>query len=326
MTRRYPGFRSHPAARRGTQAALVMAAVLLSPAGARLVPAAPPPASRVLVVARTLVMDALGTRTVDTDRARIPPGSRGLLIKKVPYAGPPLSFRLSVLAGEPQEAGIPLTLATEVWSGEPAGPGSGEQAARREEATVLSAEGSYLLELDHDPRSGRRIVLSLTARLEGPQDEEIPFPLTPAGPAVRFLLEVIREEAGRADPPDQRVLSSFAGQAITYSSEVRLPSRPGAPAGTAERTAGLSVILEAEQVQGELVSVRVDLSGAEFTDTGRTRLEPFHQEAIHTVPSGTSFDVSVSIPSAPPGASAPAGVADSLPVRYLVRVTPFLEP
>jgi hypothetical protein len=87
---------------------------------------------------------------------------------------------------------------------------------------------------------------------------------------------------------------------------------------------GLSVTLEAEQVRGNLVSVRLVLSGAEFTDLLRTRLEPFRHEAIHTVPSGTAFDVALSIPSEPPAAAAGAPAMGT--VRYVVRVTPLLEP
>src|SRR5688572_14591622 len=105
-------------------------------------PAPGPAPERALVVVRTLVMDALGTRTVDTDTARIPFGSRGLLIKRVPYAGPPLSYRLAVLAGPPQETGIPLTMTSEVWNGDAEVVPPPDQVAHREEATVLSAEGS----------------------------------------------------------------------------------------------------------------------------------------------------------------------------------------
>jgi hypothetical protein len=112
------------------------------------------------------------------------------------------------------------------------------------------------------------------------------------------------------------------GRPVTYSSGVRLPAAPG-EVGQDARTVGLTVTLAAEQVQGSLVSVRLELSGAEFVDPERRRLEPFRREAIRTVPSGTPFDVSVEVPDAESGAGRDSGV---VPVRYLVRVTPLLSP
>src|SRR5262249_14225535 len=118
---------------------LMLAAI--APAGSADVP------TRALVTVRTLVIDGMGTRTVDTNTARVPFGSRGLLVKKVPYAGPPLSFRLTVLAQPPQETGIPLTLTADVWSGDTTGLPSPDQVSHREEANVVAAEASYLLEI-----------------------------------------------------------------------------------------------------------------------------------------------------------------------------------
>ncbi len=296
--------------------ALVALVAFLAPA----VAGEEPP--RALVVVRTLVMDAMGTRAVDTDTARIPFGSKGLLIKRVPYAGPPLSFRLAARVGSPQDAGLPITLTSEVWSGEASSIPPEDRVARREEATVLTPEGSYLFEIDHDPAAGRRIVLSIAARPMRPGEEAVPADPAPSATPVRFLLEIEREAGGRSDPPDVRVMSSMVGQPITYSSGVQLPRAPGgeAPSGS---FLGMAISLRAEQVQGNLVSVGVQMSGAEFVDAARRRLEPFRQEAVRTVPSGTPFELVVEIPADGGGSAA---IPEILPVRYVVRVTPSLEP
>lgn len=306
--------------RRFRRLSWLMALLALPPAHA---PAGTGEAPRALVVIRTLVMDSLGTRAVDTDTARIPFGSKGLLIKRVPYAGPPVSFRLAALVGSPQDSGLPLTLTSEVWSGEASSMPPDDRVARREEATVLTAEGSYLFEIDHDSEAGRRIVLSISARPLRPGEEAVATEgLFPSATPVRFLLEIERESGGHGDPPDVRTMSSMVGQPITYSSGVQLPRGPGseAPAGS---FLGMAISLRAEQVQGNLVSVGVRMSGAEYVDAARKRLEPFSQEAVRTVASGTPFELVVEIPA---GGTASAAVPPIVPVRYVVRVTPSLEP
>ncbi|HKY34177.1 MAG TPA: hypothetical protein VJV23_16740 [Candidatus Polarisedimenticolia bacterium] len=279
------------------------------------------PAERALVTVRTLVIDALGTRTVDTDSARIPFGSKGLLIRRVPYAGPPLSYRLTVLAGSPQPAGIPVTLASEAWAGEVSSPPEEGRLSRREEATVLSSDSSYLLELDHDQRSDRRIVLSISARpLRPGEDLSGSAPGAVAVP-VSFLLKVEREVGGVPDPPDERVMSAMVGRPVTYSSGVRLSARAGEPDAGEERMVGLTITLNAEQAQGSLVTVSVHLEGAEFVDQARTRLEPLKSRTIHTVPSGGALEVVVRVPEEQPGEAESAGLR---PVRYRVTVIPSL--
>ena len=155
--------------------------------------------ARALVVVRTLVIDGMGTRTVDTDSARVPFGSKGVLIKRVPYAGPPLSFRLAVLAGTPQDAGIPVTLSADVWSGDTSSLPRSEEISHREEATVIAPETSYLFEIDHDPKTDRRIVLSLTAR-PITEDELVPIrPVAESSP-IQFLMEVTRQSGSETEP------------------------------------------------------------------------------------------------------------------------------
>ncbi|MGH9869166.1 MAG: hypothetical protein ACREAA_13505 [Candidatus Polarisedimenticolia bacterium] len=266
-----------------------------------------PPRAQVEV--RALVIDPLGTRSVDTARARVPVGATGLLVRRVPYAGPPLSFRLRVKVGIPGTEGMPITMVSETWSGDTAGEPAEEAISRREETATLGPDSSYLMEIAHDPAADRRIVLSISAR-PASDAEDVPAVVpAPSGRAVSFLLEVIREQDGKVDPPDVQTLTSLVGLTVTYSSGVRLLAPGGDTQG--EGFVGLSVVLKAEQVQDRLVSVGVTLSGAEFADAERRRLQPFEHLAVRTVPSGAAFDVSVEIP---PG------------VRYQVRVTPSLAP
>jgi len=273
--------------------------------------------TRALVTVRTLVIDGMGTRTVDTDTARVPFGSKGLLLKKVPYAGPPLSFRLAVLAGVPQESGLPLTITAEIWSGDVGRMPPPDGVSRREEATVVAAETSYLFEIDHDNRTDRRIVLSISARPVG-EDELTPATVFGAIKPVGFLVEVVRESGGVAGEPDVHELSTMVGRQVTYSSGVRLAPRPGVE----PQTIGLNVALLAEQVQGDLVTVKVELSGAEYVDEARSLIEPIRLTDVQTVSSGTRLEVHVTVPAAV--ADAPSRPAGIRPVTYRVSVIPTL--
>ena len=284
-------------------------------------PAGQQAASRALITVRTLVIDGMGTRTVDTDTARVPFGHKGILTKKVPYAGPPLSYRLAVTAGPPQEAGIPLTLSTDVWTGDASPIPPDDRIDHREEATVVSPEGSYLLEVEHDDATDRRVMLSITARPIG-ENEELPA-MPPADTAgrVQFLLEISRQQGGVADPPDQQRLATIVGRPVTYSSGVILPgkAKQGATSGERIATVGLTVVLTAERASGDLVTVRLELSGADYVDEQRTRLEPLRHADVRTVTSGTTFEVVLTLPLATPEAA--PGLR---PVTYRIAVTPSL--
>ena len=315
--------------RRHVPPAALLAAMLIAAATA----AGPSDGSFAEIMVRTLVIDPLGTRTVDTDSARVPVGSRGLLVKQVPYAGPPLSFRLSVLASEPQSAGIPLVVSSETWSGEVSSPPPADRMSRREEATVLGPESSYLLELDHDPRTDRRLVLSITAR-EGDGRSVAPPSVYPTPRAVDFLLEVVREKGGVADPPDSHTLTSMVGRPVTYSSGIKYSGARKEPAasapepGAADRTepqvVGLAITLVAESAQASLVTVRMEITGAELVDERGGRLEPFSHRAVHTVDSGTRYETTLTVPQgAPAGAERPDQAL--VPVKYWVAVTPTLS-
>ena len=273
--------------------------------------------TRALVTVRTLVIDGMGTRTVDTNTARVPFGSRGLLVKKVPYAGPPLSFRLTVLAQPPQETGIPLTLTADVWSGDTTGLPSPDQISHREEATVVAAEASYLFEIDHDAKTDRRIVLSVSARPIREADM-LPAPAGDDEGQVQFLIDINRESGGTSAPPEAHLLNSMIGRPVTYLSGIKVPAPPGGK----PRFIGLSVTMTVEQAQGDLLSVKVELTGSDYVDEARTRLEPIDHTEVQTVATGTRFEVSVTVPAPDPTHPAPA--AGIKPVVYRVGVIPTL--
>ena len=224
-------------------------------------------------------------------------------------------------AGPPQEAGIPLTFSTDVWTGDASLIPPPDRIDHREEATVVSPEGSYLLEVGHDEAADRRIMLSITARPIG-ENEEMPT-LLPAETAgrVQFLLEISRQQGGAADPPDRQILATIIGRPVTYSSGVILPDKAREPGASGERTVtvGLTVVLTAERASGDLVTVKMELSGADYVDERRTRLEPLRHEDVRTVTSGATFEVSVTVP---PGS--PEAAPGFRPVAYRINVTPIL--
>jgi len=308
----------------GALAALLM--LLPASAGAGGVPEY----THALIEVRTLVIDGLGTRTVDTDRARVPFGSKGLLIRQVPYAGPPLSFRLSVLAGPPQEAGIPLTLAAEIWGGAVDDAPPQESISRREEATVVSPDASYLFEVDHDERTDRRVVLSISARpITGQEALMPPMAGQPARP-VTFLISLVRQAGEVADLPDIHALTSLVGHPVTYSSGITIQRgpRPGAAKtdAAASPTVGLTITLTAEQVLDRLITVKVRLSGADYVDAERTRLEPIDVTRVQTVTSGSPFEITARIPPLPEeGDETDRQEPGIRPVTYLVQVTATLD-
>jgi hypothetical protein len=277
--------------------------------------------ARALVAVRTLVIDGMGTRTVDTDTARVPFGSKGVLIKRVPYAGPPLSFRLSVLAGSPQDTGIPITLSADVWSGDTSTLPRPEEISHREEATVIAPESSYLFEIDHDAKTDRRIVLSVSARPIS-EDELVPIRPVAEGSPIQFLMEVTRQSGGEAEAPDVHLLNTMVGQAVTYSSGIKMPD----PRGGSSKIIGLTVIMTAEQVQGSLVTVKVELSGFEFVDALHSKIEPISHTEVQTVTAGERFETRVTVPSPDPAADAAHTAPDPgvRPVTYTVGVTPML--
>ncbi len=277
--------------------------------------------SRALITVRTLVIDGMGTRTVDTDTARVPFGHKGILTKKVAYAGPPLSYRLAVTAGPPQEAGIPLSFSTDVWTGEASPMPPPDRMDHREEATVVSPQGSYLLEVEHDEATDRRVMLSITARPIGENEEMPPLPPADTAGRVQFLLEISRQQGGAPDQPDRQLLATIIGRPVTYSSGVILPGKAQESSASGERTltVGLTVVLTAERASGDLVTVRLELSGADYVDEQRTRLEPLRYDDVRTVSSGATFEVTVTLP---PGS--PEAAPGFQPVTYRIAVTSSL--
>ncbi len=288
-----------------------------------------PEYTHALVEVRTLVIDGLGTRTVDTDRARVPFGSKGLLIRQVPYGGPPLSFRLSVLAGPPQEAGIPLTLAAEIGGGGRGRAAAGERLAARGGHRGLSRR---LLSLRDRSRrkTDRRVVLSISARAITGQEALMPSMPEQAARPVHFFIAVVRQVGSTTDPPDTHALTSLVGRPVTYSSGITIHRGPG-PGGpgadrTASKTAGLTVTLTAEQVLDRLITVKVRLSGADYVDAERTRLEPIEVTRMQTVTSGSPFEIVARIPPQGDEDGGETPQEEGLrPVTYLVQVTASLD-
>ncbi|MCI0545607.1 MAG: hypothetical protein L0Z49_14385 [Actinobacteria bacterium] len=273
--------------------------------------------SRALVTVRTLVIDSLGTRTVDTHTARVPFGHTALLSSRVPYTGPPLSFRLEVGVSAPQPSGIPIRIVSRAWPGEPDDPGAAG-APGREEETILPRESSYLLELHYDPAADRRILLSVKAR-PVVENEAVPAP-PPAHVAdrVRFFLEITRRQGDLSEPVDFHQLESIVGRPVRYESGVRLATGLDGEGG---EFLGTRVTLTPESSHGTLVTVKLELSGADAIDPLGIRVEPFRHTEVRTVTSGSRFDVDVTVPQDhPPGADDPA----ILPVTYTVAVTTTL--
>jgi hypothetical protein len=298
--------------RRGVLPALILIAILAVPP-ALSEEQAPAPTIAYLQV-RTLVMDALGTRTVDVSTARVPFNSTGLLMRQVPYGGPPLSFRLLVRPTTPTEDGIRLAMTTEVWSG---GLNDGTDAGmeRREEIGDIAPDSSYLLELAHERATGtegsaseRRVVLSITV---SDQDESSK---TDSGPLreVYFVFQMIRQNGPTVEFPNTQSLSSLVGRPVSYS------SRSVALGAASEKSPGLTLTLEAEGTQGDLITVRLKVTGYDYADVERSRLAPVAYETFHTVRSGSSFLVEV------PVVEEDASPAGKPVVTWVVNVTPRL--
>ena len=302
-------------ARRFEPGLAAIASGLIVLAVALAVPQAAGPASasptRALVTVKTLIVDALGTRTVDTHTARVPFGHTALLTSDVPYAGPPFSFRLDLGVSSPQPSGIPVRMVSRTWNGGPDDHGSRSVPAR-DETTVLSLESSYLLELHYDPASDRRILLSVRAEPIG-EDEALPVPpQAHVAGRVRFILEIARQRGDLADPVDIHRLDSIVGRPVRYESGIRLPDEPGT-------ILGAQVILTPEKSQGDLVTVKLELSGAEALGPDE-KAEPFRHTEIRTVSSGARFEVEVTVPAA----GDDGGDIDVIPVIYRVAVTTTL--
>jgi len=281
-------------------------------------PPQPVQQTRALIVVRTLVIDAMGTRTVATDRARVPFGTRGLLVRSVPYAGPAMAFRLAARPASPTPQGIPLEVEAEVWSGDASNPPTGEALARRSEQTTLAAEGSFLLELEHDEKARRRVVLSISARPIG-EDEALPD--EPQGSTLRSVgihMQIIRQAGPTADEPITHSLTTVMGRSVSYSFTVRRGT--GARADGETQTVGGTIEVTPESWQGDLVTIRTEMTGAEYLDELRSRIEPFRLSAVRTVRSGQPLDLYLTVPADP--AALPEG---GRPVTYSIIIIPAME-
>jgi hypothetical protein len=261
------------------------------------------------------VIDPMGTRTVSTDRARVPFGTRGLLVRAVPYAGPALAFRLAARPAPPTPEGIPLELEADVWSGAAEKPPPPESVAHRSEATTLAAEGS--LELEHDERARRRVVLSITARPIGEEDEIPPDPEPAAARGVEIYLQIIRQAGPKAEEPITHNLTTIMGRSVSYSLTVR---NVGATAGVSGQTVGGTIVVTPESWQGDLVTIKTELTGAEYLDEARSRIEPFKLSEVRTVRSGRPIDLSLMVPAA--GTAIPEGGRQ---VTYSIIIVPTLN-
>ena len=138
---------------------------------------------------------------------------------------------------------------------------------------------------------------------------------------VNFHVEVFKESNGVAEPVDTRAMSTMIGVAATYTSGVKIA---GKSAKDAPRFVGLGISLTPEKTSGELVTVRSELSGADFVDPARTQLIPIRLLDIRTVTSGTRFDLIVNL-AAPAEPSDPLSQHAETPkplVTYRVAITP----
>jgi len=300
--------------RRGIVPALLVMAALSPPAP--LPETAAPDGAVAHLVVRTLVMDALGTRTVDVAQARVPWNNTGLLMRQVPYGGPPLSFRLLVRPESPGSEGIRLSMTAQVWGGA-LEDDPGDDVVRREETALIDLESSFLLELAHERSSRddgaagseRRVVLSITVSDRPDPALWAPAPLR----EIHFLFQMIRQSGSEVDPPETHLLSSLLGRPVSYSSRAIALSGTGEPQG-------LTFTLSAEESQGSLVTVRLRVTGFDYADADRSRLVPVNHESLHTVRSGSSFLVEV-----PVGEALPEGEPGGRPAAaWVLNVTPRL--
>ena len=267
------------------------------------------------ITVKTIVIDALGTRTVDEDNALVPFGGRGLLLKQVPYGGPPVSYRLVVHIGPAEASGeVPVTLLADVWDGRvDEAPAAAGRSQRRESGRV--GEGSsHLMELVYFEETDRRILVSVSLTPDdGDEPVDIASLLRPQGAVpVDFYIVLSRERGGVPEPPESYILTAIVGHPVTYSSQIRAAAGSGA-------TTGLSVTLTAEKARDGLVTVRVGLTGADYVDAERKRTLPIHHSSVHTVRSGFPLSVDVRLP--------PEKTEDPtiLPVVYRVTVTPSVN-
>ena len=267
------------------------------------------------VTVKTMVIDALGTRTVDRDNALVPFGGRGLLVKQVPYGGPPLSYRLAVHIGPADASGeIPVTLVADVWNGSVEEAPEAADRSQRQESGRVGEGSSRLMELAYHEETDRRILVSVSAVPDdGDEAVDIASLLGPqAAVPVDFYIVVSRQQGGVPEPPESYILTAIVGHPVTYSSEVRAASGSGA-------TTGVSVTLTAEMARHGLVTVRVRLTGADYIDVERQRTLPINHSSVHTVKSGLPLSVDLRLP--PEKTDDPAIV----PVVYTVTVTPFVN-
>ncbi|MFQ5702154.1 MAG: hypothetical protein ACE5HU_09940 [Acidobacteriota bacterium] len=277
------------------------------------------------IVVRTLVIDGLGTRTVDTNTAHVPFGSTGLLLRKVPYGGPPLSFRLFIRLETPRPDGIPLGMAADVWAGGIQAEGSVEAVSHRRASAIVADQTSYLLELYHEQGDAlhgeRRILLSIAVSPEDAQGVPAAPPPRSLRP-VRFIMEIARREGARTKPFDKQILSGLFGHPVSYSWGVRsLDSKGRSPAKT-----GLNVTLTPETWTAGLMTVKVVVSGIDYLDEDHALVGSIDQVDRHTVRSGVQFQVTAS-PHAPADASIlPGPGGDSgAKVAWILNVTPLFD-
>lgn len=267
------------------------------------------------IVVKTLVVDGMGTRTVDTSTAHVPFGSTGLLIRKIPYGGRPLSYRLSIRPGTPRRDGMPLDISARVWSGGPEADPSGHEISHRAESTILADQTSYLLELFHenegDLRPERRILLSIKASAASSRD--VPHLLHATTPhPVRFLVEIIRRQGSETAPPDRQLLSGLVGESISYRWGSR--SVDSDRSGTVE--IHCSVTATPVALMGDLITVKIEFTGSESAGKESPRFQPIHKIASYTVRSGTPLEMVATLPA--PEDSTPS-------VTYLLSITPLFD-
>lgn len=291
----------------------------------------------ILLVAKLLILEPSGTRTLSEHTARIPAGASGLLREEIHEAGFPgvvhLLLKPGLVASASAEAGdsFHLSMRSDLWASlEDEREGRAPDESNTDDA-LIAAGTSGLVQIAESRAGDRRLVVSLKPSILDPAADVRPIlPSPPATPEpIALRVDLYRDSGGARELLTTSVLKTVDGYAVSFHSELRRaapasPRRAGAsaaPSAEAQREGkideGLTLTLRPTLASPGWVTVEARVEGA-YPASGGADPIPFETTAVRLVPLGIPFEVSVP-PSGAPGSSAPGSAGGG----HLLQITAF---
>jgi hypothetical protein len=300
-------------------------------------------APAIFLLARLLLMTDTGTELLSEHRARLPHGATGLVREEPGIEGLPGAVHVLL---SPSRVSGQADLEPTDPGGEPAGPSlrvglevrlwdSAADAAagrRPREINIESAEieegGSALIQIAEDAVRGQRLILSLSAPVDGAPPRAPPVGPFPAPGRIGFSIEAYRGTASARELLEKHLLMTLERSPVSWESRWQIPIPRADGKGLAYRDEGVTLRLLPLVTDSGWITVEAELSALLYA---RGESEPLRLSSTvsRTIALGIPFEISLALPGEEGGEGGgddradDATSADRERPSIIVEVTPY---